>query len=104
MLCRQHPSAGSYKFSANLELPSNVVIRGQPTKGSATSGTKPGDLKPETVFECAERQHQGIFNNDPDAKNLGIIGVELDVSSWRREHARTAGSPRRLPTRVCLRL
>jgi len=78
------PHAGKYTFSGNLNLPSNVVIRGEPTKGAAKRGTSPGDLSPETVLECPARRHNGIFNNDPDAKNLGVIGVGLSVRASAR--------------------
>lgn len=70
---------GSYKFTENLVLPSNVIIRGEPTTSPAKSGTKPGSLAPQTKFECPLFAHQGILSMDPKAENIGVVNIELDA-------------------------
>jgi hypothetical protein len=69
--------AGVWKFSANLEIASNVVIRGVATTGLAKQGKKPGPLAPTTVFECPDRQHLGILNIDPNSTNIGVVNIDL---------------------------
>jgi hypothetical protein len=72
--------AGSYSFAANLSLASNVVVRGAPVPPSARakSGKLPGNLSPTTVFNCPNRAHQGLWNFDAAATNLGVVNVLLD--------------------------
>jgi hypothetical protein len=70
--------AGTYAFARNLSLASNVVIRGAPAAGSAKVGKSPGPLAPTTVFTCPNRAHQGIWNFDPAARNIGVVNVLLD--------------------------
>ena len=70
--------AGTYSFTANIMLESNVVIRGEPTVAMAKKGTSPGSLSPKTVFKCTFGEHIGVFNADPKGENFGIINVELD--------------------------
>jgi hypothetical protein len=70
--------AGTYTLSSNLVLESNIVIRGEDTKGAAKNGKNPGNLSPRTVFRCPFGQHVGIFNNDPKSENIGIVNVDLD--------------------------
>lgn len=70
--------AGKYAFARNLSLASNVVIRGAPAAGAAKSGKAPGALAPTTVFECPNRAHQGIWNFDPAATNIGVVNILLD--------------------------
>ena len=70
---------GTYVFTQNLTIASNIVIRGAPVSGAqAKSGKSPGNLKPTTVFECPNRAHMGIWNFDPQATNIGIVNVLLD--------------------------
>ena len=70
--------AGTYSFSTNITIESNVVIRGEPSTDMAKKGTSPGTLSPKTIFKCTFGEHIGIFNSDPKGKNFGIINVELD--------------------------
>lgn len=70
--------AGSYTFSANIMIESNVVIRGEPTTDMAKKDTNPGSLSPKTIFKCNIGEHIGIFNSDPKGTNFGIVNVELD--------------------------
>ena len=70
--------AGTYSFTSNIVIESNIVIRGEPTDALAKKGTNPGPLAPKTVFKCTFGEHVGVFNNDPKAKNIGIVNVELD--------------------------
>ena len=69
--------AGVYTFENNIPLASNVVIRGVATTARAKSGKNAGPLAPTTIFECPDREHQGIFNADPNATSLGVVNVEL---------------------------
>jgi len=69
---------GIYKFTTNIILESGIVIRGAGTNDSANDNGKPGKLSPKTVFECPDRQHRGIFNNDKNATNLGVVNIDLD--------------------------
>ena len=69
---------GTYSFKANLQIESNVVIRGEPTTEMAKKGTNPGSLSPKTIFKCTFGEHIGIFNTDPKGANFGVINVELD--------------------------
>jgi hypothetical protein len=69
---------GTYKFTRNLTQLSNIVIRGAPTTASAKSGKSPGPLAPTTVFQCPNRAHQGIWNFDPQATNIGVVNIFLD--------------------------
>ena len=70
--------AGRYAFASNLSLASNVVIRGAPDTRPAKAGKAPGTLAPATVFACPNRAHQGVWNFDPAAANLGVVNVFLD--------------------------
>lgn len=70
-------AAGTYAFTENIQLASNVVIRGVATTARAKNGKAPGPLAPTTVFECADRAHQGILNADPNATALGVVNIEL---------------------------
>ena len=71
--------AGTYSFTSNLMIQSNIVIRGVPNTDMAKKGTNPGQLAPKTIFKCTQfGKHIGIFNNDPKGTNFGIINVELD--------------------------
>jgi hypothetical protein len=70
--------SGSYAFLENITIASNVVIRGEPTAAAAKNGKKPGPLSPATVFTCPNRAHQGIWNFDPAATNIGVVNVLLD--------------------------
>ena len=69
---------GSYKVSENIVLPSNVVIRGEPTTARAKEGTKPGPLAPKTQLQCPDRMHLGFFNADKAAANISLIHLNLD--------------------------
>jgi hypothetical protein len=68
----------TYVFARNLSLASNVVIRGAPAAGAAKSGKLPGPLAPTTVFQCPNRAHQGVWNFDAAATNIGVVNVLLD--------------------------
>ena len=70
--------AGTYSFTSNLVIESNIVIRGVPTTDMAKKGTNPGPLAPKTIFKCTFGKHIGIFNSDPKGANFGIVNVELD--------------------------
>ena len=70
--------AGTYSFTSNLVIESNIVIRGMPTTDMAKKGTNPGPLAPKTIFKCTFGKHIGIFNSDPKGANFGIVNVELD--------------------------
>lgn len=70
--------AGTYAFAQNLSLASGVVIRGAPTTARAKSGKAPGPLAPTTVFACPNKLHQGVWNFEPAAQNLGVVNVLLD--------------------------
>ena len=70
--------AGTYSFSSNIVVESNIVIRGEPTTGMAKKGTSPGPLAPKTIFKCPFGEHLGIFNNDPKSKNIGIVNIDLN--------------------------
>jgi hypothetical protein len=70
--------AGTYAFTHNLTLSSNVVIRGAPTTAPAKAGKNPGSLAPTTVFTCPNRAHVGVWNIDAGAANLGVVNVLLD--------------------------
>lgn len=69
--------AGVYAFANNVALASNVVIRGVATTARAKSGKNAGPLAPTTIFECPDREHQGIINTDPNASSLGVVNIEL---------------------------
>jgi len=69
---------GSYTFENNLTLASNIVIRGAPTTAKAKNGKLPGDLNPSSIFNCPNKKHQGIWNFEKDATNLGIVNILLD--------------------------
>jgi hypothetical protein len=69
---------GTYSFTANILIESNVIIRGEPTSELAKNGKSAGKLTPQTIFKCTFGEHIGIYNNDPKAKNIGIVNVELD--------------------------
>jgi hypothetical protein len=66
--------AGSYSFTTNLMLASNVVIRGAPTTAPAKSGKNPGSLAPATKFLCPSRSHLGIFSLG--ANNTGVVNID----------------------------
>ena len=68
--------AGTYSFKANIEIESNVVIRGEPTTSLAKKGNSPGSMSPKTIFKCTFGEHIGVFNSDPKGTNFGIINVE----------------------------
>jgi hypothetical protein len=70
--------AGTYAFALNISLASNVVIRGAPDARPAKAGKAPGSLDPATVFTCPNRAHQGVWNFDPAATNLGVVNILLD--------------------------
>jgi len=71
--------AGTYAFSKNISIASNIVIRGAPVGGAqAKNGKNPGSLSPTTVFQCPNRLHQGIWNFDPQATNIGVVNILLD--------------------------
>lgn len=70
--------AGSYAFANNISLASNVVIRGVPDVRPAKAGKAPGTLAPTSVFTCPNRAHQGVWNFDPLATNLGVVNIFLD--------------------------
>lgn len=70
--------AGSYDFASNISLASNVVIRGVPDIRPAIVFNMPGTLAPTSVFNCPNRAHQGIWNFDPAATNLGVVNIFLD--------------------------
>lgn len=70
--------AGTYTFTKNIVIESNVVIRGEPTTNMAKKGTNPGTLSPKTTFKCTFGEHFGLLNTDPKGTNFGIINVELD--------------------------
>ena len=70
--------AGTYAFALNISLASNVVIRGVPDTRPAKAGKAPGSLAPSSVFSCPNRAHQGIWNFDPRAANLGVVNILLD--------------------------
>lgn len=69
--------AGTYDFSSNIQLKSNVVIRGVPDTRAAKNGKAVGKLAPKTVFRCPDKSHLGILNYDANAQNLGIVNVDL---------------------------
>ena len=69
---------GSYAFAGNISLSSNVVIRGAPDTRPAKSGKAPGSLSPTSIFSCPNRAHQGVWNFDPAAKNIGVVNLFLD--------------------------
>ena len=70
---------GNYVFANNISLSSNVLIRGAPVGNQqAKNGKNPGNLLPTTVFTCPNRMHQGIWNFDADATNLGVVNILLD--------------------------
>jgi len=69
---------GSYSFTTNIVIQSNIVIRGEPTTAATKKGNGPGPLAPRTIFRCTFGQHIGVFNNDPKGANLGIVNVEMD--------------------------
>ena len=71
-------SSGSYSFTSNIMIQSNIVIRGEPTTAAAKKGTKPGPLAPKIIFKCTFGQHIGVFSNDPKGANFGIVNVEMD--------------------------
>ena len=71
--------AGTYSFTSNIMIESNVVIRGDPTTAMAKKGTEPGPLAPKTIFKCTFGKHIGVFNSDPKGTNFGIVNVELDA-------------------------
>lgn len=68
--------AGVYSFANNIPLASNVVIRGVATTARAKNGKNAGPLAPATIFECPDREHQGIINADPNATSLGVVNIE----------------------------
>jgi len=71
--------SGTYVFTKNITVASNIVIRGAPVGDErAKSGKNPGNLNPTTVFQCPNRAHQGIWNFDPTATNIGVVNVLLD--------------------------
>jgi hypothetical protein len=71
--------AGTYAFARNISIASNIVIRGAPVGGAqAKSGKRPGSLNPATVFQCPNKAHQGVWNFDPQATNIGVVNVLLD--------------------------
>ena len=70
--------AGTYSFTSNIMIESNIVIRGEPTTEPAKKEKSPGSLSPKTVFKCTFGEHLGLFNNDPKATNIGIVNIELD--------------------------
>lgn len=70
--------AGTYAFARNISQSSNIVIRGAPTTAAAKAGKNPGPLSPKTIFQCPNRAHQGIWNFDPQAINLGVVNIFLD--------------------------
>jgi hypothetical protein len=70
--------AGTYAFASNLSLASNVVIRGAPDARPAKAGKAPGPLAPASVLSCPNRAHQGVWNFDPRATNLGVVNLLLD--------------------------
>jgi hypothetical protein len=70
--------AGSYTFTAHIMLQSGIVIRGEHTSTPAKVGKVAGSLAPTTKFECPDRAHLGIFNNDPKATGIGVVNVDLD--------------------------
>ncbi len=71
--------AGTYNFANNISLESNVLIRGAPVNGQqAKSGKNPGNLSPTTIFACPNRMHQGIWNYQPNATNIGVVNIYLD--------------------------
>ena len=70
--------AGTYAFKLNISLASNIVIRGVPDARPAKAGKSPGSLAPSSVFACPNRAHQGIWNFDPRAANLGVVNIFLD--------------------------
>uniref|UniRef100_A0A1X7SHV5 Rhamnogalacturonase A/B/Epimerase-like pectate lyase domain-containing protein n=1 Tax=Amphimedon queenslandica TaxID=400682 RepID=A0A1X7SHV5_AMPQE len=61
--------AGTYSFTSNIMIESNIVIRGEPTTEPAKKDKSPGSLSPKTVFKCTFGEHFGVFNNDPKATN-----------------------------------
>jgi len=70
--------SGNYQLQDNVMVPSNVVIRGEPTTDPAKSGSNPGKLDPKTKVSCPDRKHLGFLNADPGAKNIGIVNLNLD--------------------------
>ena len=70
--------AGSYAFASNLSLASGIVLRGAPDTRPAKAGKAPGTLAPATIFSCPNRAHQGVWNFDPQATNLGVVNIFLD--------------------------
>ncbi len=48
---------GTYSFKENIQIESNVVIRGEPTTEMAKKGTSPGSLAPKTIFKCTFHEH-----------------------------------------------
>lgn len=70
--------AGTYAFASNISLASNVVLRGAPDARPAKAGKAPGPLAPASIFTCPNRAHQGIWNFDPRATNLGVVNLLLD--------------------------
>jgi hypothetical protein len=70
--------AGTYAFASNISLASNVVLRGAPDVRPAKAGKAPGPLAPASIFTCPNRAHQGIWNFDPRATNLGVVNLLLD--------------------------
>lgn len=73
--------SGTYSFTSNIMIESNIVIRGEPTTEPANKGKSPGPLSPKTVFKCTFGEHIGVFNNDPKATNIGIVNIEMDGCS-----------------------
>ena len=76
--CVVYYPPGTYSFTSNIMIQSNIVIRGMPTTDMAKKGTNPGPLAPKTIFKCTFEKHLGIFNNDPKGANFGIVNIELD--------------------------
>ena len=69
---------GTYSFTTNIMIESNVVIRGEPTTEMAKKGTSPGPLAPKTIFKCTFGEHLGVYNSDSKGTNIGIVNIELD--------------------------
>ena len=63
---------GSYVFTTNIMIQSNIVIRGEPSTAAAKKGAEPGPLAPKTVFKCTFGQHMGVLNNDSKELTLSV--------------------------------
>ena len=70
--------SGTYSFTTNIMIESNVVIRGERTTEMAKKGTSPGPLAPKTIFKCTFGEHLGVYNSDSKGTNIGIVNIELD--------------------------